>query len=147
MGLFQVFFWGMCYPNCKWWEGGVNGTGCGIILKLYIYIYKDIFLHLFFALCALKALDKSFGFAFLSSMKLEAFFKKKYFPYKSSCLVACLSSPSPAPHDEVPFLLCLPSPSSEVLRGTRCPSLSVEIKNKKQRMCNIVWHGSVPALN
>ena len=51
------------------------------------------------------------------------------------------------PLDEVPFLLCLPFPSSEVLRGTRCPSLSVEIKSKEQRMCNTVWLGAVPALS
>lgn len=38
--------------------------------------------------------------------------------YKSSCLLACLSSlpPNPPPHDEVPFLLHLPLPQ---LRGAQ----------------------------
>lgn len=116
--------------------GGVNGTGCGVILKLYIYIYKDIFLHLFFALCALKALDKLFGFAFLSSMKLEAFFKKKkkYFPYKSSCLVACLSSLFlPPPMMKCHFCYLSPPPAqrcSEV-RGAQVCQLRLKVRNRE----------------
>lgn len=59
-------------------EGGANGAGSGIILKLYtyIYIYKEIFLHLFFALCALKALDKLT--LFFSSTKWEGFFSSTF---------------------------------------------------------------------
>lgn len=71
-GAVRSGFQGECGPLSVMGEGGGYETGSGVILKLYIYIYKDIFLHLFFALCALKALDKLFGFAFLSSAKLEA---------------------------------------------------------------------------
>lgn len=117
MGLFEYFSGECGAPDCKWWErvGGVNGTGSGIILKLYIYIYKDIFLHLFFALCALKALDKLFGFAFLSSTKLEAFFKNIFPTSHLALWHVCLASSS-LPHDEVPFLLRLPLPK---LRGAQ----------------------------
>lgn len=95
---------------------GANGAGFGIILKLYIYILKkDIFLHLFLALCALKALNKLI--LFFSSTKLEDFFFFHFFKcsYQSSCLVACLSNLS-LPRDEVPFLLSLPDPQ---LRGAQ----------------------------
>lgn len=76
---------------------GANGAGFGIILKLYIYILKkDIFLHLFLALCALKALNKLI--LFFSSTKLEDFFSSIFLNVLTSHLAlwhVCLTFPYP----------------------------------------------------